>query len=64
MSDAVNPLFKPEFPRSNRYDPDWMMDTQMGPNPVWLMEWLTDGMTLREGMRVLDLGCGRASTSI
>lgn len=64
MSDTENPLFKPEFPRSNTYDPQWMMDTQMGPNPVWLMEWLAEGMALREGMRVLDLGCGRAATSV
>jgi cyclopropane fatty-acyl-phospholipid synthase-like methyltransferase len=64
MSENSNPLFKPEFPRSNSYDANWMMDTQMGPNPVWLMEWLAEGMALREGMRVLDLGCGRASTSI
>jgi cyclopropane fatty-acyl-phospholipid synthase-like methyltransferase len=36
----------------------------MGPNPVWLMELLTEAMDLRSGQRVLDLGCGRAATSI
>ena len=25
-------LIKPEFPRSANYDPDWMMDNQMGLN--------------------------------
>jgi len=31
---------------------------------LWLTEWLTTAMDLRPGMRVLDLGCGRASSSI
>jgi cyclopropane fatty-acyl-phospholipid synthase-like methyltransferase len=35
-----------------------------GANSLWLTEWLTTAMGLREGMRVLDLGCGRASSSI
>lgn len=55
---------RPEFPRSSRYDPDWMMDNQMGPNAVWLAEWLLEALDLKAGMRVLDLGCGRAMTSI
>src|SRR5687767_10253176 len=36
----------------------------MGPNALWLVEWLTERMDLRPGMRVLDLGCGRARTSV
>ncbi len=36
----------------------------MGPNPVWLTEWLCQAMDLRPGMRVLDMGCGRASSSV
>jgi SAM-dependent methyltransferase len=35
-----------------------------GANSLWLAEWLTEAMELRPGMRVLDLGCGRASSSI
>jgi ubiquinone/menaquinone biosynthesis C-methylase UbiE len=58
------PLIKPEFPRSAKYDPDWMMDNQMGPNALWLMEWLCEALPLAPGMRVLDLGCGKAVTSI
>lgn len=57
-------LTRPEFPRSNGYDPDWVMSNQMGPNPLWLVEWLTRAMHLQPGMRVLDLGCGTAMTSI
>jgi hypothetical protein len=29
-------LIKKEFPRSSRYDTDWILDNQMGPNAVWL----------------------------
>lgn len=36
----------------------------MGPNALWLVEWLAEALPLRAGMRVLDLGCGRAMTSI
>ena len=31
---------------------------------MWLAEWLAEKMDLRPGMRVLDLGCGRALSSI
>ena len=36
----------------------------MGPNAVWLAEWLAQVLPLTPGMRVLDLGCGRAISSI
>jgi len=41
-----------------------MLENQMGTNALWLMEWLTEAITLKPGMRVLDLGCGRAMSSI
>jgi SAM-dependent methyltransferase len=31
---------------------------------LWMTEWLAGALDLRPGMRVLDLGCGRASSSI
>ena len=52
------------FPRSAKYDPNWIQRNQMGPNPLWLAEWLCEAMDLQPGMRVLDLGCGRAITAI
>jgi cyclopropane fatty-acyl-phospholipid synthase-like methyltransferase len=64
MTDATSLLNRPEFPLSARYDADWMLENQMGPNAVWLVEWLMSAMPLERGMRVLDLGCGRAATSI
>jgi cyclopropane fatty-acyl-phospholipid synthase-like methyltransferase len=36
----------------------------MGSNPLWMTEWLCQGLELRPGMRVLDLGCGYAKSSI
>ncbi len=36
----------------------------MGPNALWLVESLSEVMDLNPGMRVLDLGCGKAMTSI
>lgn len=53
------------FPRASRYHPDWVV-AGMGSasNALWLTEWLCEGLDLRPGMRVLDIGCGRAISSI
>ena len=49
------------FPRSSQYHPDWVLaGVSGGANSLWLTEWLTEALDLRPGMRVLDLGCGRA----
>jgi SAM-dependent methyltransferase len=57
-------LANPDCPRSAAYDPEWVLANLMGPNVLWLAESLTDVLPLRPGMRVLDLGCGRAVSSI
>ena len=64
MKNIKDQLSRPEFPRSNRYDPEWVLENQMGPNALWLIEWLTEALPLTKGMRLLDLGCGRGLTSI
>jgi SAM-dependent methyltransferase len=64
MMGIASFLQKSEFPRSARYEPAWMLENQMGPNAIWLAEWLVEALPLKPGMRVLDLGCGRAMTSI
>lgn len=64
MTSEKHALYRPEFPRSNDYDPDWVMANQMGPNALWLIEWLSESLDLKSEMRVLDLGCGTAMTSI
>lgn len=52
------------FPLSNKYDPQWVVENQMGPNALWLTEWLCGEMDLRPGMRVLDMGCGMGLSSV
>ena len=52
------------FPRSAKYDPEWVLKGWMGPNVLWLTEWLCEKMDLKPGMRVLDMGCGKALSSI
>ena len=59
-----NILYSEQFPRSNKYDPKWIFKNQMGPNPLWLTEFLTQSFDLKPGMRVLDLGCGTGMTSV
>lgn len=58
-------LSSEQFPRSSRYHPDWILaGASGGANALWLTEWLTEAMPLKPGMKVLDLGCGRALSSI
>ncbi len=53
------------FPRSCKYHPDWIIASVSGSaNALWLTEWLAEKLDLKRGMRVLDLGCGRATSSI
>src|SRR5207237_2305436 len=53
------------FPRSNKYHPEWVIAAaSSGAHALWITEWLTSGLNLKPGMRVLDLGCGRALSSI
>lgn len=58
-------LHSERFPRASAYHPDWVLaGVSGGANPLWLTEWLTEALDLRPGMRVLDLGCGRALSSV
>ena len=54
----------PQFPKSAKYDVEWICENQMGPCALWLCEFLMEKMTLTPGMRVLDMGCGKGMTSI
>ena len=53
-----------KYPRAAKYDPEWVLKGWMGPNVLWLTEWLTEIMEFKPGMRVLDMGCGKALSSI
>ena len=58
-------LVSERFPRSSKYHPEWVLaGVSGGANALWLTEWLAAALDLRPGMRVLDLGCGRALSSV
>jgi cyclopropane fatty-acyl-phospholipid synthase-like methyltransferase len=58
-------LLSARFPRASRYHPEWVLASASGgANCLWLAEWLSEALTLTPGMRVLDLACGRAASSI
>ena len=58
-------LLSERFPLASRYHPDWIIaGVSGGANSLWMTEWLVEALDLRPGMRVLDLGCGRAASSI
>ena len=58
-------LISERFPRASGYHPEWALAGVSGAaNPLWMTEWLTEALELRRGMRVLDLGCGRAMSSV
>jgi len=52
------------YPLTSKYDPDWIHENWMGPNPLWLLEELCQHLDLKPGMRVLDMGCGKGLTSV
>jgi SAM-dependent methyltransferase len=63
--ERMRELLKNErFPLSAKYDPEWVVKGWMGPNVLWLTEWLVEKMELKPGMRVLDMGCGKALSSV
>lgn len=58
-------LTSERFPRASAYHPEWVLaGVGGGANPLWLTEWLAEVIDLRPGMNVLDLGCGRALSSV
>lgn len=64
-NQARNRYISKRFPRSMKYNRDWLLASVSGAaNPLWIAEWLAEAMDFRPGMRVLDLGCGRAVSSI
>ncbi len=52
------------YPRTSKYDAEWLVSLELGCPTFWLLESLCSVMDLRPGMRVLDLGCGKAGGSI
>jgi cyclopropane fatty-acyl-phospholipid synthase-like methyltransferase len=63
--DRDTRLVNERFPRSSNYHPEWIIaGASSGANALWLTEWLAEALDLRADMRVLDLGCGRAMSSV
>ncbi|WP_433921084.1 SAM-dependent methyltransferase [Paenibacillus taichungensis] len=50
--------------RSNLDDIEFIRANLMGPSSIVMIEELTSKLSLKKGMRVLDLGCGTGLTSI
>ncbi len=46
------------------YDQKFVIENLMGPNSMMIMEELVRSLDLQAGMKVLDLGCGKALSSI
>jgi hypothetical protein len=59
--DALSPI---AFPLSAKYDRRWIRDNALGENALCQAESLARHLPLRAGMRMLDLGCGKATSSI
>lgn len=38
---------------------DYLKENMMGPNGLIIIKELMNGLSLKKGMRVLDLGCGK-----
>ena len=62
--DLQRLLHHAAYPRSSQYDAEWVLENEMGPNVLWITEALCQVLDLHPGMRVLDLGCGTAMSSI
>ena len=52
------------FPRTEKYDKEFLKKNMMGPNSIMILEELLKEVPLKPEMRVLDLGCGNGLTSI
>ena len=53
-----------KYPKTEKYDPKWIEENWMGPNPLQLLEELCGNLKLSPGMKVLDMGCGKGLTSV
>jgi cyclopropane fatty-acyl-phospholipid synthase-like methyltransferase len=55
---------KMKYKKSEKYDKAFITENMMGPNCIKVLEEMCQNITLKKGMRVLDLGCGKGLTSI
>ena len=62
--EQLKMLIKTKYPLTAKYDFEWTKDNSMGSNAIMLAESLSRVMELKPGMRVMDMGCGKAVSSI
>ena len=63
-NERIQKMKNPLYPLSSKYDPQWIIDNHMGSHCLWLTEALVKNMDLKPCMRILDLGCGKALSSV
>jgi len=63
-TDKKAAIINERFPLAAKYDPEWQLENEMGSPCLWLAEAVSVKMNLKPGMKVLDLGCGNALSSI
>lgn len=64
LNKHIEIMNNPLYPLSSKYESQWIIDNQMGSHCLWLTEALLRNVNLISGIRVLDLGCGKALSSI
>jgi cyclopropane fatty-acyl-phospholipid synthase-like methyltransferase len=64
LADFEEALASSRYKRSSKYSAKWLLDLDMGPNPLWLLEDLSTDLRLDTGMQVLDLGSGKGASSV
>ncbi len=52
------------FPLSAKYNKKWIKKNSLGENVLYNLECLCEIMNFRHDMKILDLGCGKAISSI
>lgn len=55
---------KEYFPLTAKYNKDWVIQNSIGGNVLYYVESLCEVLKFEKGMRVLDLACGKAVSSI
>lgn len=61
ITSAVKNVF---FPLSSKYDEKWILKNSLGENVLYNLESLCESVKFEPGMRVLDLGCGKAISAL
>ena len=62
--DKKTIIINEKFPLAAKYDAEWQIENAMGSPCLWLTEAVSQKMNLKPEMKVLDLGCGTAMSSI